>query len=122
MYYVIKRQHTSPLTTFISFPVPKYIASKNSENVIFEFQKNGKPERKWVKKSDIVLLTDDKEFFIKTVAHFKEVEATQQKLIDAAQEQLDQSIETFTETMHTEIDEFSEIRDSSDIPCILKDL
>ena len=122
MYYVIKRQHTSPLTTFISFPVPKYIASKNSENVIFEFQKNGKPERKWVKKSDIILLTDNKEFFIKTVDHFKEVEATQQKLIDAAQEQLNQSIETFTETMHTEIDEFSEIRDSSDIPCILKEL
>ncbi|NOR58995.1 MAG: hypothetical protein GQ474_10780 [Sulfurimonas sp.] len=122
MYYVIKKQHTSPLTTFISFPVPKYIASKNSENVIFEFQKNGKPERKWVKKSDIILLTDDKEFFIKTVDHFKEVEATQQKLIDAAQEQLDQSIETFTETMLSEIDEFSEIRDSSDIPCILKEL
>jgi hypothetical protein len=122
MYYVIKRQHTSPLATFISFPVPKYIASKNSENVIFEFQKNGKPDRKWVKKSDIILLTNDKEFFIKTVDHFKDVEATQQKLIDAAQEQLNQSIETFTETMHAEIDEFNEIRDSADVPCILKDL
>ncbi|PHQ65272.1 MAG: hypothetical protein COB99_04930 [Sulfurimonas sp.] len=122
MYYVIKRQDTSPLTTFISFPVPKYIASKNNESVIFEFKKDGKPQRKWVKKSDIILLTDDKEFFIKTVKHFKEVEATQQKLIDAAQEQLNQCIETFTETMHSEIDEFSEIRDSSDVPCILKEL
>lgn len=122
MYYVIKKQHTSPLTTFISFQVPKYIASKNSENVIFEFQKDGKPDRKWVKKQDIILLTDDKEFFLKTVTHFKEVEATQQKLIDAAQEQLDQSIETFTETMLSEINEFSEIRDSSDVPCVLKDL
>ncbi|WP_373036857.1 hypothetical protein [Sulfurimonas sp.] len=122
MYYVIKKQHTSSLTTFISFQVPKYIASKNSENVIFEFQKDGKPDRKWVKKQDIILLTDDKEFFLKTVTHFKEVEATQQKLIDAAQEQLDQSIETFTETMLSEINEFSEIRDSSDVPCVLKDL
>jgi hypothetical protein len=122
MYYVIKKQHTSPLSTFISFQVPKYIASKNSENVIFEFQKDAKPERRWVKKRDIILLTDDKEFFIKTVDQFKEVEAAQQKLIDAAQEQLDQSIETFTDTMQAEINVFSEIRDSSDIPCILKDL
>ncbi|MDA3908074.1 MAG: hypothetical protein PF437_03225 [Sulfurimonas sp.] len=102
--------------------MPKYIASKNSENVIFEFQKDGKPDRKWIKKSDIILLTDDKKFFIKTVAHFKEVEEAQQKLIDAAQAQLDQSIENFTEAMNAEIDEFSEIRDSSDVPCILKEL
>jgi len=122
MYYVIKRQHSTPLNTFISFKVPKYIASKNNDNVIFEFQKDGKTQRKWVKKEDIILLTDDKEFFIKTVDHFKDVEATQQKLIDVAQEQLNQSIETFTETMNTEIDEFSEIRDSSDVPCILKEL
>jgi predicted transcriptional regulator len=122
MYYVIKRQHSNSLTAFISFQVPKYIASKNSENVIFEFQKDGKPDRKWIKKSDIILLTDDKKFFIKTVAHFKEVEEAQQKLIDAAQAQLDQSIENFTEAMNAEIDEFSEIRDSSDVPCILKEL
>ncbi len=122
MYYVIKRLHTNPLSTFMSFQVPKYIAAKNSENVIFEFIHNGKPQRKWVKKIDIILLTDDKEYFIKTVAHFKEVEVAQQKLIDSAQEQLNQSIETFTETMNSEIDEFNEIRDSSDVPCILKEL
>jgi len=122
MYYVIKKQLATPLTTFITFQVPKYIASKNHDHVIFEFQKDGKAQRKWVKKEDVILLTEDKEFFIKTVAQFKEVEATQQKLIDAAQEQLNQSIETFTETMKAEIDEFNEIRDSSDVPCILKDL
>jgi len=122
MYYVIKRQHNSPLTTFISFQVPKFIASKKNENVIFEFLRDGKVQRKWVKKSDIILLTDDKEFFIKTVTHFKNIEATQQKLIDAAQKQLDQSVETFTETMNAEIDEFNEIKDSSDIPSILKEL
>jgi len=122
MYYVIKKQHATPLTTFITFQVPKYIASQNHDHVIFEFQKDGKAQRKWVKKEDVILLTEDKEFFIKTVAQFKEVEATQQKLIDAAQEQLNQSIETFTETMKAEIDEFNEIRDSSDVPCILKDL
>lgn len=122
MYYVIKRQHATPLSTFIYFPVPKYIASKNNAHVIFEFTKNGKPERKWVKKEDIILLTDDKKFFLKTVEHFKSIESTQQKLIDEAQDQLNQSVINFTETMKSEIDEFSEIRDSSDVPCILKDL
>lgn len=122
MYYVIKRQHSTPLNTFISFMVPKYIASKNNDNVIFEFQKDGKAQRKWVKKDDVILLTEDKEYFMKTIEHFKDVEATQQKLIDAAQEQLNQSIETFTETMNSEIDEFNEIKGSSDIPCVLKEL
>ncbi|WP_321777251.1 hypothetical protein [Sulfurimonas sp.] len=122
MYYVIKKQHATPLSTFIYFPVPKYIASKNNANVIFEFMKNGKPERKWVKKEDIVLLTEDKEFFLKTVKNFKSVEKIQQKLIDAAQEQLNQSVVNFTKTMKAEIDKFSEIRDTSDIPCMLKNL
>jgi len=122
MYYVIKRQHSMPLTAFISFQVPKYIASKNTGHVIFEFQKDGKAQRKWVKKDDIILLTDDKDFFLKTIKHFKDVETTQQKLIDVAQKQLNQSIETFTETMHAEIDEFNEIKSSSDVPCIIKEL
>lgn len=122
MYYVIKKQHTTPLTTFISFPVPKYIASKNNETVIFEFQKDGKVIRKWIKKEDIILLTDNKDYFLEIVKHFKEIEATQQKLVNEAHEQLNKSIETFTETMNSEINEYSEIRDSSDVPCILKDL
>jgi len=122
MYYVIKRQLSTPLTTFLGFKIPKYIAAKNNENVIFEFIKDGKPQRKWVKKDEIILLTDDKEFFIKTMNQFKEVEASQQKLIDEAREKLNQSVETFSETMNKEIDEFNEIRDSSDIPCILKNL
>ena len=122
MYYVIKRQLSTPLTTFLGFKIPKYIAAKNNENVIFEFIKDGKSQRKWVKKDEIILLTDDKEFFIKTMNQFKEVEASQQKLIDEAREKLNKSVETFSETMNKEIDEFNEIRDSSDIPCILKNL
>ncbi len=122
MYYVIKRHHDTSLKTFISFQVPKYILPKNSENIIFEFQKDGKSKRKWVKKSDIILFTDDKKFFIKILAKFKELESTQQKLIDDAQEQLKQSLEIFTQTMNTEIDEFSQIKKSSDVPCILKNL
>ena len=122
MYYVIKKQHETPLSTFISFQVPKYIASRKNESVIFEFKQDKKLVRKWVKKSDIILLTNDKDFFIKTIKQFKEVEDVQQKLVNQAQEQLNKSVETFTETMTAEIDEFNEIKSSADIPCILKDL
>lgn len=61
MYYVIKRQYVAPMQRFIGFIVSKYIASKNSDNVIFEFVKDDKVQRKWIKRDDIVLLTKDKE-------------------------------------------------------------
>lgn len=121
MYYVIKRQ-TSPSQCFIGFKVPKYIASKNNDSVIFEFSLNDKTTRKWIKKEDIVLLTDDKDFFIKTMEKFKMVEAEQQALVTKAQEQLNQSMETFTETVNAQLNEFNEIKNADDIPCILKDL
>ncbi len=122
MYYVIKKQKDSPSQCFIGFRVPKYIAAKNNDNVIFEFEKDGKVIRKWIKLDEIVLLTDDKDFYIKTMAKFKDVEATQQKLVDEAREQLSKSMETFTETVNAEIHDFEEIRGSDDVPCILKNL
>ncbi len=122
MYYVIKRQIDNPSACFIGFNVPKYIASKNSENVIFEFIKDGKPLRKWVKKEEIILLTEDKEFFIRTMDKFKEVQTTQQALIDEARSKLEESMENLTETVNAEIDDFEELRDSSDVPCVLKNL
>ena len=122
MYYVIKRQKDKPLSCFIGFMVPKFIASKNSDTVIFEFQKDGKAQRKWVHKDDIVLLTDDKKFFLKTMKQFKSVEETQQKLVNEARQKLDERMEAFTETVNAEINEFNEIRDSDDVPCILKGL
>ena len=96
--------------------------TKGSDNVIFEFKKDGKITRKWVKKEEIVLLTEDTEFFIKTMNQFKEVEATQQKLINEATAKLEQTVVEFTENVNAEIDEFEEIRNTTDVPCILKDL
>ncbi len=122
MYYLIKRQSDSPSKCFIGFQVPKYIAAKNSNSVILEFKKDGKVTRKWVKKEDIVLLTDDKDFFVKTMEQFKAVENTQQKLVNEARDKLSQSMETFTETVNASLNEFNEIRNSDDVPCILKDL
>jgi len=122
MYYVIKRVEHNPTERFIGFKVPKYIASKNSENVIFEFIKDGKPNRKWIKKDDIILLTKDKKFFVETLDKFKAVQATQQALVDAAQKKLEETFETFNETINSEIDDFEEFRDAHDVPCVLKDL
>ncbi len=121
MYYVIKKQQ-SPSECFIGFRVPKYIASKNNNNVIFEFQVDGKTTRKWVKKDDIVLLTEDKEFFVKTIDKFNAVAAEQQLLVNAAQLQFEQSKETYTETVNTHLNKFNEIKNSDDVPCILIDL
>jgi len=120
MYYVIKRNSNVPMSCFLGFAVPKFTVGKNSENVIFEFQKDGKVQRKWVKKEEIVLLTKDKQFFLKTMKQFKDVEATQQTLVDEAQAQLEKSQETFTETVNAELDEFDHIKNSDDVPCLLK--
>ncbi len=122
MYYVIKKNINNPTSCFMGFTVPKYIVTKGSNNVIFEFKKDGKIIRKWIKKEEIILLTDDKEFFIKTMDQFKKIEATQQKLIDEAQAKLEQTVVEFSENVNAEIDEFEEIRDTTDVPCILKGL
>lgn len=121
MYYVIKKQPDQPLRSFIGFKVPKYIASKNSSNVIFEFIIDGKPQRKWVKKEEIILLTGDKKYFLKVLAQLQETQAQQEKLLEEAKLQLDKCLENFAETMNGEIKEFENMRDSDDdVPCMLK--
>ncbi len=118
MYYVIKKILDKPLASFMGFKVPKYITSKSSDNVIFEFTKDGKTIRKWIKKDEIILLTDNQELFLKTMSQFEAVEAMQQKLVDDAKEQLSKTIATFSVTMESELEEFS--RD--DFQSILKSL
>ena len=119
MYYVIKRQYVAPTQRFVGFIVSKYIASKANDNVIFEFLKDDKTQRKWVKKDDIVLLTEDKEYFIEILNQFRAVESAQQELVNEAKAQLDQSIETFTETMDKELEEYTETQHSKDIRSLL---
>ncbi|MBN2816368.1 MAG: hypothetical protein JXQ67_06760 [Campylobacterales bacterium] len=116
MYYVIKKQLDRYPNTFIGFAVEKYIASKSNDNVIFFFTHDGKVVRKWVKLTDIVLLTDDKEYFLKIMRQFKRTQEEQQALVDEAQKNLEQTMTNFVETMQAEISEFEEIRDSTDVP------
>lgn len=116
MYYVIKKQNTSPFSTFIGFKVPKYISSKKSDTVIFEFIHSDKAVRKWVKKEDIILLTDNKEYFLKIYKQLEDVQKQQQSLVDEAQANLDKTLETFSETMQKEIERYTQLQDEMDIP------
>jgi len=122
MYYVIKKQEGTHPIEFIGFKVPKYITNKSNDNVIFEFIVKDKAVRKWVKKEDIVLLTDDFEFYKKTLNDFKATQSKQQELVDAAQKELNESVENFAKVMLEELDTFEELRGSDDVPCILKGL
>jgi len=115
MYFVIKRQENTPLNTFIAFKVPKYIASKKNDTIIFEFTHNDKTVRKWVKKDEIILLTENKEYFSQI---YKQLEATQEAqklLVEEAQNNLNQTLQNFEETMQDELDKCSKLQSESDI-------
>lgn len=122
MYYVIKRQSDTNPMQVMGFKVPKYITNKSSDTVIFEFIVDTKTIRKWVKKEEIILLTEDKDFYLKTMKDFKDTKETQEKLVAEAQKALDKSIETYCEVMELKLEDFEEIRSNDDIPCLLKDL
>lgn len=122
MYYIIKRQEETPPTYFIGFQVPKFIASKSSDSVIVEFQKDGKPQRKWIKKSDIVLLTDDREYFLKTLSKFKETETKHLQAVNTAKQKLDEAMSDFTQAVKSELDDFNRKKMQEDVPCLLKGL
>lgn len=122
MYYVIKRLPNTRPVEFIGFNVSKYLTNKSSDTVIFEFVLKGKITRKWVKKEEIILLTDDKEFYLQTLQGFKKTQEEQQNILNAAQEQLDLAFVTFADTMDSTVEEFEEIRNSSDVPDMLKNL
>lgn len=122
MYYVIKKHTVANPSQYISFQVGKFISNKNNNTVIFELNINGKVVRKWVKKDEIILLTEDRDFFIKTLKEFRSIEEKQKELVAQAQAQLDKSIENYSDTMLSEIEKFEEMKDTSDFPCMLKDL
>jgi len=122
MYYaIIKKPDTHP-TEFMGFSVPKFITKKDSDNVIFEFVIDGKKVRKWINKDAILLLTDDKKFYLETLEKFKKVQNQQQELLNEAKAQLDQTVENFAQTMDEEFEAFEELRKQAGIPCILKKL
>ena len=122
MYYVIRKKPDTNPQEFMGFKVPKFITKNNSDNVIFEFKIDGKVVRKWVPKEEILLLTDDKAFYLQTMQRFQNIEQEQKALVQEAQNKLNETIENYAQTMDDEFESFEKLREEDDIPCILKDL
>jgi lipopolysaccharide biosynthesis regulator YciM len=98
MYYVIIKKPKTHPPEFMGFKVPKFITKKQSDNVIFEFKIDGKVVRKWINKRDILLVTDDKAFYLKTLERFKKVQQEQEELVQEAKNKLNETIESYAQT------------------------
>lgn len=120
MYYVVQELHDSGDKHFITYQVPKYILSKKNENIIFEFGQKPTIKRKWANKKDIILLTENKAFFLAFVEKLKAVEEEHLEQINQAQKEVEQLIHQYQETMHNELDSFKKLsKDNPDVPSIL---
>ena len=104
MYYVIQRHHRDIKKHYLAYTVPRYISSKTSQNIIFEFTQNGVVKRKWAPKEEIILLTDDKELFQTTLEKLESLKRTHLEKIDAAEAQLNHEISALLQTMKSEFE------------------
>ena len=102
MYYVIQRKYYDPKKFYLAFRVPKFIASKNSKNIIFEFTIDGKVKRKWAPKDEVVLLTDNIELFQKTLERFDTIEEKHQEQLHIAQQKVQDVLHDFEREMQDE--------------------
>lgn len=104
MYYVIQRHHGDPKKHYLAYSVPRYLSSEKSQNIIFEFQHEGAVKRKWAPKEDIVLLTDDHDFFLSILHKLEQLKHSHLAKIDAAQAQLNHEIFSMLNAMQLEFE------------------
>ncbi len=104
MYYVIQRHHNHQQKHYFAYAVVKYIAAKNTQNIIFEIRQNGETKRKWSPKEDIILLTSDQELFRTTIERLESIKNHHLEKINAAQEKLNHEINHFHATMQEEFE------------------
>ncbi len=120
MYYVVQELHDSGEKHFISYQVPKYILSSKNENIIFEFGERPNIKRKWANKNDIVLLTDNKAFFLAFVEKLKSMEAEHLEKINKAQQEVEKLIQQYQDSMHDELDSFKKLaQKNTDVPSLI---
>lgn len=111
MYYVIQRHQGDPKKHYLAYTVPRYISSKNSQNVIFEFHVEGKTKRKWAPKTEIILLTDNRELFKTTLNRLETLKQTHLEKIDTAQTLLNNELSALLNSMQ---EEFENIKKSGE--------
>lgn len=104
MYYVIQRHHNNHQKHYFAYAVVKYIAAKNTQNIIFEITQNGVTKRKWSPKEDIILLTADKELFRNTLERLEAIKEHHLEKINAAQEKLNHELSQFHEAIQKEFE------------------
>jgi len=104
MYYVIQRHHNNHKKHYFAYSVAKYIAAKNTQNIIFEIHQNDAVKRKWSPKEDIILLTEDKELFRTTYERLEAISAKHLKKIEAVQEELNHEVEALHQSIQKEFE------------------
>jgi len=120
MYYVIQALNNAGDKHFISYKVPKYILSNKNENIIFELGEKPNIKRKWAAKNDIILLTENKAFFLAYLKKLTDLEETHLKEIDTAQKEVERLIQNYEETMKEELDSFKKLSlNNDDVPTLL---
>ncbi len=120
MYYVIQKLHNTPDKHFISYQVPKYILSNKNENIIFEFGQKPNVKRKWTNKNDIILLTQNKEFYLAYLDKLTALEQKYLKEIEKAEKEVEKLVQAFEKSMNNELDSFKELaKKNADVPTLL---
>ncbi len=120
MYYVVQELHDSGEKHFISYQVPKYILSNKNENIIFEFGEKPNIKRKWANKNDIILLTENRKFFLAFVTKLKSMEEEHLQKINQAQKEVEKLIRKYEDTMHDELESFKKLSvKNADVPTLL---
>ncbi len=120
MYYVIQVLHHTGNKHFISYKVPKYILSSKNENIIFELGEKPNIKRKWANKNDIILLTENKAFFLAYLKKLTSIEETHLEKIDHAQKEVERLIQNYEETIKEELDSFKKLsQNNENVPTLL---
>ncbi len=121
MYYVIQYRHNDPRKFYTAFVVPKFITSKENDNVIFEFQlSDGKSKRKWTNKKEIILLTDSEQLFKKTLEQLSAMQNRHLAQIKDAEENLQNAFQSMAVAMQNEFEELEEQKQQPGFPNLLK--
>ncbi len=122
MYYVIQHNRDNPKKHFVAYKALRFITAKSNDNVIFEFNVEGKIKRKWTAKSEIILVTDKQELFEKVLKQLTAVQEAHLKEVHQAEESLKKAFIEMASSMQQEFESLNEERqdDDSDFECLLE--
>ncbi len=118
MYYVIQALEGIKNKHFVSYSVQKYKSSPKNNSVIFEFGEKPNIKRKWAAKDEIILLTQDRQFFLNFLKKLKSTEESYMKKIDEQEQKIEALFLELKDEMHTQ---FGTIKNDKNIPSLLKD-